>query len=238
MLCPAPLHGAENSQQVRLFIDVPHELAAGAVPGVEAQLLQVVQKLPALPVSLLSRVDHGTVKVFPFTVRPEQGQLVPGEAVHRGSQCGDEGHVLPGIVHNLEDGQGHIDLGCLEEVLPPVGGPGNSRLAEGLEVVVKHRAGAAQEDHHVRRPQRPEAVPLLHHQGLIQHFPDSPGREPGLQQIFVPLLPLLLPQEGQVDGVQLQSVGVGGTAGLRLGDKGLSRRQRLVAGVIQLAKFS
>ena len=191
----SPLHSAKNAQQIGLFKDVPHELAAGAVPRAEAQLLQTVQKVPALPVPPLCGLDQRRVKV-PIALRPQEGQLVPGKAVHRGAQCGDEGHILAGVVHNLEDCQGHIDLGGLKEIAVPFGVPGNPLLIEGLKVVVEHRTRAAEKDHHIRGPQGPKSLPLLHHQGHIQQRPDPPGSEPGLQEVFVVPLPLLIPQKG------------------------------------------
>ena len=184
---------------------MPDELAAGHVPRPEAQLLQFLQKVPALPVPLLGGADHSGVEVPAFAPRPEEGQLVPVKAVQRGAQGGDEGHVLAGVVHDLQQGQGHIHLSGLKEVPAAVRPPRDPRLGQLPQVVVHHHPGAAQEDHHVGGAQGPLPVPLLHHQGLIQQRPDAPGGPPGLQAVLVLPLPLLLvSQEGQVQQVQLQ----------------------------------
>ena len=194
---------------------MPHELAAGAVPRPEAQFLQLGQKIHALPVPALCGPDQGGVEIPP-AARPEQGQLIPGKPVYRGAQSGDQGHILPGIVHNLQDGQGHIHLCSAEKVLSPVRRPGDALLVQRPEVVVEHRAGTAQQNHHVGGAQRPQALPLHHHQGLFQQFPDAPGGKTGLQQVFVvPFLLLPLPGKGQIQDVQLQGVGVFAPAYIR-----------------------
>ena len=226
----APLHGPEDTQEVGLFVDMPDELPAGAVPRPEAQLLQLLQKFFTGPVSPVGRPDQGGVEV-PGAVRAQQGQLVGGEAVHRGAQGGDEGDVLPGVVHDAQNGQGHPHLGAFQEVLPPVGGPGDARLLQGPDVVGQHAARTAQEDHHVGGPQGPLPLLPLHQQGPAQQLPHPPGGKAGLQQVLALLLPLLVPQEGQVQGVQFQGVA-------------LPRRERpagdqgLVVGVVQLPEIS
>ena len=179
-------------------------------------------------------MDQGAVKI-PLAACPEEGKLVSGEAVHRGAQGRNEGHILPGVVHDLEEGQSHVDLGGLEKVLPAPGRPGDALLAEGPEVVGQHRTGAAQKDHHVGRAQGPQGASLLHHQGGIQQRPDAPGGKAGLQQVLVRLLPFLAPQKGQVQDIQLQGIGTGRPTVLR---KFFSRHQGLVIRVVQLAKFS
>ena len=97
---------------------------------------------------------------------------------------------------------------------------------------MQHRTGTAQEDHHIGGPHRPQPIPLLHHQRGIQQRPDPPGGEARLQQVFAVLLPLLVPQEGQIHSVQLQGIGI------LLGElrEPLPRHQGLVAGIVQLAK--
>ena len=108
---------------------MPHELAAGAVPRSKAQLLQTVQKVPALPVPPLRGLDQRRVKV-PIALRPQEGQLVPGKAVHRGTQRGDEGHILAEVVNDAQEGQGDDHLLLGKEALPALGLTGDALARE------------------------------------------------------------------------------------------------------------
>ena len=191
----------------------------------------------ALHIPVLGGLDQHTVKIPP-PLRAEQGQLVPGKAVHRGAQGGNQGHILAGVVHDLEDGQRHIDLSALKEVPAPVGGPGDVLLVQRPEIMVEHRVGAAQEDHHVGGPHGPQAVPLLDHQGLVQQLPDPAGRKAGLQEVLALLFSLLLPKERQVQRVQLQGVGADILPPLPAAvQKRLPRNQRLIVGIVQLPEL-
>ena len=174
----ASRHGPEEAQDVGLFVDVPDELAAGAVPRPKAQLLQLVKKVRAGCISVLSGLNHGGIEV-PLAPGPEPGQVVGVKAKHRGAQGGDKGHVLPGVVYDLQNGQGHIYLGGGKEVLAPLGVPGDALLPQGTDVVVEDHAGAAEQDHHIAGPQGAHPVPLFDHQRLLQQGADAPGHEPG-----------------------------------------------------------
>ena len=70
-----PVHGPEQAQQVGPLIDVPDQLAAGAVPCPEAQLLQLRQEIPARLVPPAGGLDHSGIEV-PLPLRPEQSQLI------------------------------------------------------------------------------------------------------------------------------------------------------------------
>ena len=198
LLALAPLvHGAENAQQVRRLIDVPDELAAGPVSRPKAQPLQPVQKVRTVLLPPGRPGGHGGIEVLPPVVRAQLGQPVCGKAEHRGAQGGQQGHVLTGVVHQAQNGQGHVPLGGGQKVLVPVGHPGDVLLPQGPGVEVQHHAGAAQQYHHVAGPQGPLAVPLGHHQGLVQQLTDALGGKAGLGLILVlPVLPVLLPQIG------------------------------------------
>ena len=229
----APLvHGAEDAKQVRRLIDVPDELAAGPVSRPKAQPLQLVQKVCAVLLPPGRPGHHGGIEVLPLVGSAQLGQPVCGKAVHRGAQGGQQGHVLPGVVHQAQDGQGHVYLGGGQKVLVPVGHPGDVLLPQGAGVVVQHRAGAAQQDHHVAGPQGPLVVPLGHHHGLVQQLPHPPGGKAGLGLVLVlPVLLALLPQIGQVQHVQLQGI----VRPLRVGEC-RPGDQSLVLGVVQLSK--
>ena len=156
--------------------------------------------------------------------------MVGVKAEHWGTQGGDEGHVLPGVVHDLQNGQGHVHLGGSKEILAPFGIPGDALLPQGTDVVVEDHAGAAEQNHHITGPQGTHTVPLLHHQRLLQQGADAPGHKPGLQAVFVLLLSLLVPQVGEVQGIELQGV----VPTLR---ELCSGHQGLVVGVVQLAQL-
>ena len=223
-------HGPEQAQQIGLFVDVPDQLPAGALTRAKAQLLQLGQEVPARLIAPPGRFGHRGIEV-PFGPRPKEGQLIPVKAKHRGAQSGNQGHILPGVVHDLEQRQSHIHLCGVKEVPTAVGGPGDALLAQRPEIVVQHHAWAAQQDHHIRGAQRPRPLPVLHHQGPVQKRPDPPGGPPGLQAVLVLPLPLLLlPQQGQVQHVQLQGVILPRREG-RPGD------QSLVIGVVHLTEI-
>ena len=208
---------------------MPDELAAGAVPRPKAQLLQFPEKVLAGRVPILGGLHQGRVKV-PLGPGTELGQVVGVKAEHWGTQGGDEGHVLPGVVHDLQNGQGHVHLGGSKEILAPFGIPGDALLPQGTDVVVEDHAGAAEQNHHITGPQGTHTVPLLHHQRLLQQGADAPGHKPGLQAVLVLLLSLLVPQVGEVQGVKLQGV----VPTLR---ELCSGHQGLVVGVVQLAQL-
>ena len=136
---------------------------------------------------------------------PQLGQTVRGESQHRGAEDGQQGHVLPGVVHHLQQGDGHRDLGGAEELPPPFGAPGDARLVQGGGIPAQGGAGGAEQDHHVIGAQG--SVP--DGEGRGQQLLHAFGHQPGLHQVLVHLV-LLVGQLGQVHTAQLGSVlGVG-----------------------------
>ena len=99
----AGVHDRKQPQQVGALIDMPYQLAAGAVAHAKAQLLQLLQKPPAGQISLLRRLRQRRVKIT-CPPRADHGQLVSGESIDRGAQHRDQRHILPGVVHNLQQG--------------------------------------------------------------------------------------------------------------------------------------
>ena len=225
------VHSTEEAHQVGLVVDVPQKLDAALVPCPEAQVLQIGQEGGAVGLSRPGRPLQGSIKISLRGGGAELCQPVGGEGVHWGAEDGDEGHVLPGVVHNLEEGQGHRDLCGGEKVSAPVGLPGQVPLPQGPGVVVKHRARRAHQDYHVGGLQGPSSpLPVGHGEALGQQRCDAPGGEPGLLEIPLgPLRPLL--PAGEVQGVQLQ--GAASVLRLREGGAGV---QRLVGSVIHLAE--
>ena len=136
-----PLHGTEHPQQIGAVVELPEQLVAAQLPRAEAQLVQLGQKGPAV---LPAVGGQGGVEVGIGAGSPELRQPVGGEAVHRGAEDGDEGHVLPGVVHDLEQGEGHVHLGGGEEVAAALRLPGDVPLPQGAGVVVEHRVGGAE----------------------------------------------------------------------------------------------
>ena len=172
-------------------------------------------RLPALP-------SGGEAVVYRALSRsPQPGQPVGGEAEQRRAQRRQQGHVLPGIVQHLQQSDGHGDLRGAEELLPAVGAPGDPQLVQGGGVAAQHRSRRAQEDHDVLRPNGP--VP--DGQAAVQEPPDTSGRGPGGDQVFVRLLLLaVVGERGQVDAIELHAVPLiggqvrtAGAQGLRLG---------------------
>ena len=136
-----PVHCAEHPQQIGAVVELPEQLVAAQLPRAEAQLVQLGQKGPAVlpPVG-----GQGGVEVGVGTGGPELRQPVGGEAVHRGAEDGDEGHVLPWVVHDLEQGEGHVHLCGGEEVAAALRLPWDVPLPQGAGVVVEHRVGGAE----------------------------------------------------------------------------------------------
>ena len=226
---PAPVHGSEQPEQVGGLIDMPDELAASLVPCPKAQPLQLRQKVSAGPVAFLGGLHHGGIEVS-LGLSPQQSQLVPGKAVHRRAQGGNKGHILVGIVHDLQDGQGYAHLSGGKKVLSAVRSPGNPLLTEGPQVMAQDRARAPEQNHDVRGADGAEPIPLGDEQRLFQQLPDAPGGKACLHQVLALPFTLLFPQKGQVQPVYLQGVV------LPLRERG-SGDQGLVVGVVQLAEF-
>ena len=223
----SPAHGPEDAQQVGAVVNLPDQLVAAQLPRPKAQLVQLRQEGPAV---LAAVGGQGGVKVGVRAARPQFRQPVGGEAVHGGAEHRDQGHVLPGIVHDLQQGQGHRDLGGAEEVPAPVRLPGDIPLPQGPGVVVEHRARGAEEDHDVGGTDGPLAsLPVGHGEAPVDQFPDAFGGKAGLHQIAGGLLPVADVLRRGVQGVQLH----------RVAAVGLVRRagvQGLVVGVVHLAE--
>ena len=200
---------------------------AAQLPRPEAQLVQLRQEGPAV---LPAVGGQGGVKIGVRAVGPHFRQPVGGEAVHRGAEHRDQRHVLPGVVHDLQQGQGHRDLGGAEEVPAPVRLPGDVPLPQGPGVVVEYRARGAEQDHNVGGPDRPLApLPVGHGEAPVHQLPDAFGGKAGLHQVTGGLLPVVCVLRRGVQGVQLHRVAAVGLV-LRAGVQGL------VVGVVHLAE--
>ena len=95
----AAVHGGENAQDVQCIIDVPEQTVHPHIPGCGPQAVEGLQKRPAvLPVVCGYRV----VEVAGRRSGADLGQPVRREAEHRRAQHRDQGHILPGIVDDLQ----------------------------------------------------------------------------------------------------------------------------------------
>ena len=90
----------------------------------------MLQEGGAVRPALLPRAGQGRVEI-PLGQGTNFRQPVPGKAHQGGAEDGQEGNILPGIVNDLEPGQGHGDLRGLEEVSPLLGRPPHPRLFQG-----------------------------------------------------------------------------------------------------------
>ena len=232
-------HGAEHPHQVGPVVEPPDELVAALIPHAEAQLLQFSEKCGTGPVPRLPSGAEGVVKVPLRAPGAQQGQLVGGEAVHRGAQHRDQWHVLPGIVDDLKEGEGHADLGGVKEVPAAVGLPGDTPLPQRPGVVVEHRARRAEQNDDVAPPDASgPSFSVRHREAPVQQLPDALGSKAGLLQIPGRFGRLLLPGERsvlpavlrQVQGVQLHRI----VPALREGSPGI---QGLVVGVVHLTEL-
>ena len=201
---PALGHGGKDGGQVGALVDVPQQLVAALLGGQGPQLPQEGQEGHAVRLLPLGPRLHRLIHAA-RAPGPQLGQTVRGEGEHRGAEDGQQGHVLPGVVHHLQQGDGHRDLGGAEELPPPFGAPGDARLVQGGGIPPQGGAGGAEQNHHVVGAQgavpdgKPRGQQLLH----------PPGHQPGLHQVLVHLV-LLVGQLGQVHTAQLGGIlGVG-----------------------------
>ena len=196
----AAVHGPEDPQHVEPVVDVPDQAVDAHVPARQAQIRQDVQKGPAV----LPAVGADRVVVVPRRGGgADLGQPVRREAEDGRAEDGDQGHVLPRVVHDLQQGHHDGDLHGVEEVAALLEGAGDVPLRQGAGEGLGPAAGRAHEDHDVLRPAGAEgAVPVGDGIALVQQLPDALRREPGLRQELLHrpvVLRRLLPGADQVE---------------------------------------
>ena len=110
-------------------------------------------------------------------------QTVRRKAEHRGAEHGDQRHILPGIVDDLQQGQRDSDLRGLVEIAAFLKGAGHIPLRQRLGEGGGPAPRRAHQDHDVLRAAGPQRA-ILPGDGipLIQKLTDTLRREPGLRQ--------------------------------------------------------
>ena len=148
------------------------------IPGCGPQAVEGLQKRPAV---LPFVRGHRVVEVAARRPGADLGQTVRREAEHRRAQHRDQGHILPGIVDDLQQPQHDGDLHGLEKVLLGFKGTGDVLLREGLGKGGRAAARRAQQDHDVLRAAGAQrAVSAGDRIALVQQGPDPLCHEPGL----------------------------------------------------------
>ena len=146
-------------QQAGTVVQLPQQLSGGQVRRQQAQAVQFLQKVHASRVAGLRPVLDALVEIPLRAVGAEQRQLVAGKAVDRRAEDGDEGHILPRVVDDLQKGQGDAHLGGVEKVLLPRQLPGHLGFVQRLGQVEQHLVGRAVQDGDVLRPDVAQAPP-------------------------------------------------------------------------------
>ena len=175
-------------------VDVPQQLVGGHLPPRLPQLVQQRQeRLRVLPLLQPQRLV-----IVPLLLHGAYGRQPVGAHTHqRRAQHCDQRHVLPGIVHHLQQRQHHRDLHGGEKVLALAAVAGDALpLQRGGE----HRhpgSGRTHEDHDVLRLHRPHApVRTAHRVFFLQQPPHPPRHELRLRRRSVePLLRRVLHAE-------------------------------------------
>ena len=165
------LHGPEHRQGVALRIELPQQAVRRHVPGRQPQLLQQ----PPEGRRVRAVVQAQGVVIIPLRLqRPDQGQAVRRKAEQRRPQHGDQRHILPGVVDDLQKRHHHRRLRGAEEGLAFPAGAGDVLPAQGRRIGRHPGPGGAHENDDVLRLHRPgPAVLPLHLEFLVQQPPNS-----------------------------------------------------------------
>ena len=174
-------HCPEHPQDVQFVVQPPDQAVDAHVPGPGAESRQALQEVPAPRV--IAGLQ-GLVEVPGAVAAPDEGQVVGSEAEEGRAENGDEGHVLLGVVQNLEQGVNHRHLHGGEEVLALLGAAGDAPLRQGPGIVAQPGARGPQKHHDVLRAAGAELAGIAVGNGvaLIKQPPDALRHEPGLRQ--------------------------------------------------------
>ena len=193
----AVLHRAEHRRRMAAVIDVPQQLIRRHLPGCRPQLLQQRQERHAVR----RIIPAQRFVIIPVRLeRPYLRQSVRRHAHQRRAQHGDQRHVLPGVVHHLQQRQQHRHLHGGEEVLALAAVAGDVLPLQRRAERGQPRAGRPHEDHDVLRRHRPQpAILPLNGKALVQQGADAPGHESGLRLGTVEPLLLRILHADQVE---------------------------------------
>ena len=122
---PPAVHGPEDPQQIQRIVEVPHQPVHAHIPGRQPQPAQRFQKGPAV---LAAVSGHRVVEVPLRGLSPELRQPVGGKAEHRRAQHRDQRHILPGIVHHLQQRHRRGNLHGVEKISTFLKGAGDVPL--------------------------------------------------------------------------------------------------------------
>ena len=160
-------------------VDVPQQVVRRHLPRHLPQLIQQRQELPCRVALVLTQ----RIVVVSLRQHGADGRQLIGRQPHqRRAQYADERHVLPRIVHDLQQRHRHRDLHGAEKVLALPAAAGDALPRQRTGERLHPRAGRPHEDNDVLRPYRPHcALPRLHGELLIQQLPDAPRCKAGLR---------------------------------------------------------
>ena len=96
-------HGRRDARQMQRIVDVPQQAAHAHVCR---RVPQSGQRCQERLYVLAAVRQQSVIEVSLPVTAADLRQTVRRKAEHRGAQGGNEGHVLPGVVHDLQNGQG------------------------------------------------------------------------------------------------------------------------------------
>ena len=122
--------------------------------------------------------QKGIIVVPVALEHPHHGQAVGGEAVHRGAQHGDKGHILPRVINKLQHGEGHGDLHRFEKraaLLCAAGdAPPRQRRGKGTETA----AGRAHQNREILSATGTQrTIAVVDRESITEHLLDLPRHE-------------------------------------------------------------
>ena len=117
--------------------------------------------------------QQGLINISFFAAAAQLRQIIRGEAKHRACQHRQQGDILLGVGHRLQQGAESAHLLRVQKVHASFQGAadalGFQRTSEGI----RHGAGRAEQDHDVLRRHRAKKLPLPHGGAGFQHFLDA-----------------------------------------------------------------
>ena len=177
----ATRHGAENTQNVQLIIEMPQQPMDTHVLAHNTQLGDGVQKV--LAVGIFAGRQR-VIKVPLGVASPDHRQPIRRKTEDRRAQHRNQRHILPGIIQDLQQRIGNCHLHGRKEILILLHPAGDGLLGKGPGIVAQPGPRGAHQHRDILRAAGPQgiSVRICHRVSLIQQLPDPLRHEAGLRQ--------------------------------------------------------
>ena len=170
----ALVHRAEDARQMQRIVDVPQQAAHVHVCR---RVPQSGQRCQERLYVLAAVRQQSVIEVSLPVTAADLRQTVRRKAEHRGAEHGDQRHILPGIVDDLQQGQRDSDLRGLVEIAAFLKGAGHIPLRQRLGEGGGPAPRRAHQDHNVLRCDRAQPFFGPHKGSTVQHFSDASGHK-------------------------------------------------------------